>query len=491
MSTSLCRMMKYQTEFKKAIAPLALCLACLLLAACSEQPPLENPTAFAASAEENTVLLSWESGEGADFYRLYRREGNGKDFKYLDDLDGMQYRDAKIKQDVRYSYKVTSVCGNRESSGAVINDIVLYSSADHALVITAPSISSVTRLNRYSAVLLFTSENENCVYRISRASEVNGQYEVIGTTSETVYYDYNTDGEAFYYTVTAIGNGKAEASLPQRTGYNARGVFRIPAMMYHEFVTQEDLDSGVLFDEYAIWEHEFERDLQWVAENGYTTITSRQLIDFLEGKGKLPQKPILLTIDDGKYGVYKRAYPLLKKYNMVAVLALIGSEIDNATLHPEARATSGAPYCTWDEIAEMQKSGHFEMISHTQNLHIFSHDNRTGANTAAGEGPDTYLPVAQFDFSKFNQNLKAATGTTTETMAYPYSKRSPASDSAWLKSGYKVLFCGDNLNVSLTQFNYYIAEAGINSRSALVRRVARMTGTPLAVYMEDALSEGN
>ena len=489
----LCKTMRYQTDFKAVRISAFICLVlfCIALTACSAPTFPAEPSSFTAQAENDAFLLTWDGDENADFYRLYRREGNNREFKYLDDLKETQYRDINVKKNVQYSYKLTAVNGKRETKGVVVDKMIIRSTSGGEKSITAPTISSVTRMNKHTAVVLFNSDNEDCIYQISRCRQVNGKYEEIGTTSEKVYYDYNTDGETFYYTVSVGAHEKRKTSLPQKTGYNARGVYRIPAMMYHEFVTKEDLDSGVLFDEYAIWKDEFEGDLQWLRKNGYTTITSKQLIDFLEGKGSLPPKPILLTIDDGKYGVYKHAYPLLKKYNMTAALSLIGSEIDAATLHPEKRAGSGAPYCTWVEIAEMQASGFLEMISHTQNLHVFSHDNRSGANCAEGETLETFLPMAQFDFSKFNQNLKKETGTITHTMAYPYSRRSSMADSAWLKSGYKLLLCGDSLDVSLTQFNYFIAEAGVNSRSALVRRVARMTGTSLQEYIMDALSEEN
>ena len=493
MSTSLCKMMRYQTDFKvvKAAAFLCVCFFSLALTACSAPVSPKNPTEFSAIIEDDSFLLTWERGDDAEFYRLYRRVGNNKDFKYIDDLDlkETQYRDVKVKNDMPYSYKITSVNGNKETEGVVVENLVINSAVETEKTITAPKISSVTKMNKYTSVVLFDSDNENCSYQISRCGQVNGKYELIGTTSERAYYDYDTEGKNFYYIVSAVADEKKESSLPQKTGYNARSVYRIPAMMYHEFVTQEDLDDGILFDEYAIWKDEFESDLQWLKENGYTTITSKQLIDFLEGKGTLPSKPILLTIDDGKYGVYKHAYPLLKEYNMTASLSLIGSEIDAATLSPDKRAGDGAPYCRWDEISEMQESGYIEMVSHTQNLHVFSHDNRCGANSAEGETLETFLPMAQFDFSKFNRNLKTKTGTTTLTMSYPYSKRSPVADEAWLKSGYKILFCGDSLDVSPTQFNCYISEAGINLRSSLMRRVARMTGTSLQEYIMDGLSE--
>ena len=213
----------------------------------------------------------------------------------------------------------------------------------------------------------------------------------------------------------------------------------------------------------------------------------------MEGKDKnIPAKPILLTADDGKYGVYKNAYPLLKKYGATLSLAIIGYEIDSTTESPEARNKSTAPFCIWSEIAEMADSGAVEIISHTQNMHIFSHDNRTGANCAEGEEYSSFLPAAQADFAVFNRNLKEHSVKPTVAMAYPYSKRSVTADKAWIASGYKVLLGGDDDKERKTQMNYFVFGAGINSKSAVLQRLPRMINIPLKNYINDAVKhDGN
>lgn len=473
----------------KGLVSVFLALLLCLLSGCADKE-LSAPTGAVARADGENIVLEWQASNGADFYRVYRKESGNADYKFVCDEYQAKYTDSTAKADINYSYKVTAVNGNRETEGCVTDETAILSksgSADAALY--TPAISSVTKMDKYETVIIFSTDNIGCDYEIRRSKTVEGEYTLIGTTDESVYYDDTANGEAYYYTVTAVlGDNKSNASAPQKTGKNSQTVFRVPVLMYHEFVTQSDLDSGVAFDEYAVWQDEFESDLNWLKKNGYTTVTTNQMIDCLEGKGTMPEKPVILSIDDGKYGVYKNAYPLLKKYGMTAVLSLIGYEIDNATKNPEARADSAAPYCTWEEIAEMPESGAVEMISHTQSLHIYSHDNRCGANCADGETLEDFLPTAQADFVKFNQNLKKATGLQTEAMAYPYSKRSVTADRAWLKSGYKILFGGDGDEERKTYMNYYVPAAGINSKSAVTRRITRMTGTPVKDYITEAIN---
>lgn len=476
----------------KKIAAVILCLA-FLMCGCKNNAP-ENVENVSVSAE-NKITVMWDRSETAEFYRLYRLDNNAKDYKFVDCTKELSYTDETAVAGRPYRYKITAVKGNCESRGVETDVITIKSkNGDGKSALSVPVINSVTKMDMYTNVVLFSSCGIGCIYEIFRSETIDGFYTSVGTTDENVWYDETANGKTFYYKVSAqCGTETTKVSASCQTGKNARRVFRVPVIMYHEFVTKSDLNSGIALDEYAIWKNEFEEDLIWLKNNGYTTITCRQLVDYMEGKDKnIPAKPILLTADDGKYGVYKNAYPLLKKYGATLSLALIGYEIDSATNNPEARSRSSAPYCTWDEIAEMANSGAVEMISHTQNLHIFKNLNREGANCAEGEEYGSFLPVAQADFAFFNKNMSDHLIKPTVAMAYPYSKRSATADKAWLASGYKVLLGGDDNRERKTQMNYFVFGAGINSKSAVLRRLPRMINVPIRNYIDYAVRhDGN
>lgn len=479
----------------KRISACLLLFCVLFLHGCGNEIPEVPKNATATAEQGQSIRLSWSESEGDGFYRIYRLEGEGEgegvSFKFVADTEDTEYTDASVVAGREYRYKITAVLGNTESEGALTEKVtVAKSGGTEQKKLTVPVITAVTKMDIYTNVIQFSSDNSGCSYEIFRCPAIDGTYVSIGKTDETVWYDESADGAEFYYKVTAQrGDEKTEASVPQKTGKNAKSVFRVPVIMYHEFVTYDDLDKGVAFDEYAIWQSEFEADLRWLSENGYTTITCRQLADYMEGRDEnIPSKPILLTCDDGKYGVYVNAYPILKKYGMTMSLALIGYEIDSATDNEEAREKSAAPFCTWSEIAEMSESGAVEMISHTQSLHVFSHDNRSGANCAPNESYESFLPVAQADFAVFNTNLREHIGEVTEAMAYPYSKRSVTADRAWLKSGYKILLGGDDINERKTMMNYFVKGAGVNSKSAVMRRLPRMVNVPIKTYIDDSIA---
>ena len=79
---------------------------------------------------------------------------------------------------------------------------------------------------------------------------------------------------------------------------------RVPVIMYHAV-----MDDASRLGKYVISPEELESDFKWLSENGYTAVLSEDLINYTENGAALPEKPILLTFDDGYYNNYLYAYP--------------------------------------------------------------------------------------------------------------------------------------------------------------------------------------
>ena len=77
-------------------------------------------------------------------------------------------------------------------------------------------------------------------------------------------------------------------------------------------------------------------------------------MDAYEHGTPLPEKPVIITFDDGYADNYENAYPILKKYGFKATIFLI---YDFTNTYPN--------YLTWDQIAEMKESGLIRFESHT------------------------------------------------------------------------------------------------------------------------------
>ncbi|MBV8886687.1 MAG: polysaccharide deacetylase family protein, partial [Chroococcidiopsidaceae cyanobacterium CP_BM_RX_35] len=138
---------------------------------------------------------------------------------------------------------------------------------------------------------------------------------------------------------------------------------RVPVIMYHDILPQKE----VFFD---ITPQEFEQHLRQIHDNGLTPISLDQLVAHLRTGLPLPEKPILLTFDDGYESAYKYVYPLLKQYGYPAVFSIYTKNIGINT---------GREHVTWDQLREMAAnplvtiSAH--SVTHPQDVTVLSDAN--------------------------------------------------------------------------------------------------------------------
>lgn len=102
-------------------------------------------------------------------------------------------------------------------------------------------------------------------------------------------------------------------------------------LMYHGILPDNSRGLG----DYVVSISEFESDLRWLAENGYQSVTLRSVIDHVKSGAALPEKPVMITFDDGYYNNYLYAYPLLQTYSYHMVLS---------------------PICRWSDFYSEQKT---------------------------------------------------------------------------------------------------------------------------------------
>ena len=106
---------------------------------------------------------------------------------------------------------------------------------------------------------------------------------------------------------------------------------KIPILLYHDFVTTVP-DSDPDNFNYINTPESFEENIKVLLENGYTFISMEELNEAINKKIELPEKPILINMDDGYYSNYEYIYPILKKYNVKASIFVvtdkIGKEVD-------------------------------------------------------------------------------------------------------------------------------------------------------------------
>ncbi|MDP4152023.1 MAG: polysaccharide deacetylase family protein [Bacillota bacterium] len=212
----------------------------------------------------------------------------------------------------------------------------------------------------------------------------------------------------------------------------------VPILMYHE-VKANNLSS------ISITPYEFEQDLKFIKDNDYTPVTMQDLINYVYYDISLPEKPIVLSFDDGYYNNYVYAFPLLKKYNVKIVLSIIGKSSDDFTKICDENVNYS--HMSWKQVNEMINANCAEVQNHTYNLHKITKI-RYGAHKKWGESLEEYEKVLSDDVEKCQQAVAGYTGTTPNTFTYPYGSISKESIPVLKKLGFKAaLTCKYGINI--------------------------------------------
>ena len=193
---------------------------------------------------------------------------------------------------------------------------------------------------------------------------------------------------------------------------DSRDAVELPILMYHGIT---DVSASV--DEYTILAETFENDLKWLGDNGFTSISVKQLINYVDNGSALPEKPVLITFDDGYVNNYNFALPLLEKYHMKAVISIIGKKADESSGDMYRNISNSS--LSWGEIALLSASENIEIGSHTYYLHDVS-GGRKGADKKAGESQEEYEKILKDDLSMLQNKLYDVTGKTPLLFAWPY-----------------------------------------------------------------------
>lgn len=108
---------------------------------------------------------------------------------------------------------------------------------------------------------------------------------------------------------------------------------------------------------------EFRADLEFLKRNQYETLDADAFVSHLLGREPAPPRSVVLTVDDGSRNLFDVGFPLLKEYGTRVVAFIVpGFHAEDA----DAGFTRFASRpCTWNELREMQGSGHVDVQSHT------------------------------------------------------------------------------------------------------------------------------
>lgn len=239
--------------------------------------------------------------------------------------------------------------------------------------------------------------------------------------------------------IFALSSEKAVVTTSSETSV------KLPVVMYHH-ITTDDKKAGP----YTVTTQEFENDLLYLKSKGYETVTIDDLLNYVNTGGALPQKPIMITFDDGFESFYGYAFPLLKEHNMKAVLSVIGYTVDKYSLIDEHNLDYSN--LTWSQLKTVHASGLVEIGNHTYNLHDNEKGSRKGMSQIKGEDNFVYQGVVTNDLLKLQDLLFKNLGKSANVIAYPYGAYNKLTSEIIKDLGFTASFtCEERIN-TITKF---------------------------------------
>ena len=190
---------------------------------------------------------------------------------------------------------------------------------------------------------------------------------------------------------------------------------QVPILMYHhlsEDVTNSEMVSPA----------QFEAQIRALSEAGYTGVSFDELQAYVLRGAPLPEKPVVITFDDGYESNYTLAYPILQKYGMKATIFAIGVSFGKDHYKDTDHAIT--PHFGAAEAAEMAASGLISIQSHTYDMHQWPPYEsgsavRENILPLPGESEEAYVQALTEDFTRSRALLEDAAGQPVDVLAYP------------------------------------------------------------------------
>ncbi len=186
----------------------------------------------------------------------------------------------------------------------------------------------------------------------------------------------------------------------------------VPILLYHN-VTDAYNNEDTLVN---VSPGRFEEHISTIISEGYNIISFQQYIKYCHGEAELPENPVIITFDDGYSSVYYKAYPILMKYNAPATVFIISGLVGfNDTLYP---------HFTWEQAAEMDKSGYIDIQSHS-NFHY--------------DATKISLPRLILELRKSKYDIETRLNKQCNILAFPYGEYNAQGLNAAVNAGFEAV----------------------------------------------------
>jgi peptidoglycan/xylan/chitin deacetylase (PgdA/CDA1 family) len=249
-------------------------------------------------------------------------------------------------------------------------------------------------------------------------------------------------------------------------------MIRVPILMYHSVSDRPNVETRPL----AVRPSALSEQLSYLKESGFTPLTMADLIASLHGEDDrhLPDRPVVVTFDDGYADFHSEALPLLERHNVPATVFLTSGWVSDA-----GKEAAGRPLdtmLTWSQAREAASCG----------IEIGGHSH---SHPQLDQLPDNEL---RQELWRNRALLEDKIGVLVSTMAYPYGYSSARVRREVRRAGYRAACAVNNALAAdrhdeLALPRLTVAE---NTSMKMFSRAVEGSQVPLIYVRERMLTKG-
>ena len=238
---------------------------------------------------------------------------------------------------------------------------------------------------------------------------------------------------------------KKVVDLEERMGVERE--VSVPILMYHHLIPKgTQVGDGDKYNQAILTVEQFQEQMAFLASRGYTTIDFDEYYQWVEEGTKLPEKPIIITFDDGYESNYRYAFPILKRYGFKATIFVIVSR--RPDFNPKSYEPRKLTHMSWNQMRAMSLSGLISFHSHTYDLHHFVEVDERGrkdrALVARAYLPDKkrretekeHLAKVRKDLELAKKTMEKELGKEVNVISYPFGASSKKVQGIAQELGY-------------------------------------------------------
>lgn len=252
------------------------------------------------------------------------------------------------------------------------------------------------------------------------------------------------------------------------------GEYVLPVLLYHHFAENVTADT-------VVSPARFREQMTALKEAGYTAVTLRQVVDYVENGQALPEKAVLITMDDGYTSNLTVAAPILEELGMCATVFVIGI-YEGETISPNTGNPLYPARFAFEDAAVWVEKGVLDLQCHSYNMHQLATDGlsgRDGMLPLPGESAGTYHTALRMDVRAFiEKTTEHFPDAEVFALAYPYGYFTDELRDTLYQMGICATFTvveeGNVLRVGQPECLWNLGRLNVTERdsgAALVRRL--------------------